>query len=166
MGNFFLPISVTLGQGHQATEVGQILLCPHSKVRTGHLFATRLGRYIPLVMLSTWLNFGGILSETFFNEFFHKISGMGLPSRSNLELAISQPKMVWLPRNKKQTNRLNARPQMRSSGLTLAMTLTLNFQGQILNLLYLSQKWFDCHETKSKHIDWTPGLKWDHRVWP
>ena len=42
--------------------------------------------------------------------------------------------------------------------LTLTMTLTLNFQGQIWNFLYLSQKWSDCHETKSKHIDWTPGL--------
>ena len=35
------------------------------------------------------------------------------------------------------------------SGLTLAMTLTLNFQGQIWNFLYLSQKWSDCHETKA-----------------
>ena len=24
----------------------------------------------------------------------------------------------------------------------------------------------NCHETKSQHIDWTPGLKCDHRVWP
>ena len=32
------------------------------------------------------------------------------------------------------------------------VTLTLNFQGQIWNLLNLSQKWSDCHETKSKHI--------------
>ena len=46
------------------------------------------------------------------------------------------------------------------------VTLTLNFQGQIWNLLYLSQKWSDCHETKSKHIDWILGLKCDHRVWP
>ena len=46
------------------------------------------------------------------------------------------------------------------------LTLTLNFQGQIWNLLYLSQKWSDCHETKSKHIDWILGLKCDHRVWP
>ena len=52
------------------------------------------------------------------------------------------------------------------SVLTLAMTLTLNFQGQIWNLLYLSQKWSDCHETKSKHIDWSQDLKCDHRVWP
>ena len=61
---------------------------------------------------------------------------------------------------------MNSRAQMWPSGLTLAMTLTLNFQGQIQNLLYLSQKWSDCHETKSKHIDWTLGLKCDHRVWP
>ena len=51
------------------------------------------------------------------------------------------------------------------SGLTLAMTLTLNYQGQIQNLLYLGKKWSDCHETKSKHIDWTLGLKCDHPVW-
>ena len=74
--------------------------------------------------------------------------------------------MVRLPRNEKQTHRLNSRHQMGPSGLTLALTLTLNFQGQISNWLYLSQKWSDCHETKSKHIDWTLGFKWDHRVWP
>ena len=48
----------------------------------------------------------------------------------------------------------------------LVVTLTLNIQDQIWNLLYLSQKWSDCHETRSKHIDWTLGLKCDHRVWP
>ena len=45
------------------------------------------------------------------------------------------------------------------------VTLSLNCEGQIWNLLCLSQKWSDCHETKCKHIDWTPGLKCD-RVWP
>ena len=69
-------------------------------------------------------------------------------SRSNMEFAISQPKMVWLLRNEKQTYWLNFRPQMWPSDLTLAMTLTLNFQGQRWNLLYLSQKWSDCYETK------------------
>ena len=43
------------------------------------------------------------------------------------------------------------------------MTLTFSCQGQIWNLLYLSQKWSDCHETKSKHIDWTLGLKRNQR---
>ena len=89
-------------------------------------------------------------------------------SRSNMEFALSQPKMVQLTRNKKQTYGLNWRPNIWPWGLALAlaMTSTLNFQGQIWNLLYLSQKWSDCHETKSKHIDWIHGLKCDHGVWP
>ena len=87
-------------------------------------------------------------------------------SRSNMDFAISQSKMVRLPQNKKQTYRLISRPQMWPSGLTLDMTLTLNFQGQIWNWLYLCQKWSDCHKTKSKHIDWTLGLKCDHQIWP
>ena len=74
--------------------------------------------------------------------------------------------MVRLPRNEKQTHQLNSRLQMWPSGLTLAMTLTLNFQAQISNWLYLSQKWCDGHETKSKHISWTLGLKCDHQIWP
>ena len=52
-------------------------------------------------------------------------------ARSNMDFAISQLKMVRLPRNEKQTYRLNSRAQMWPSGLTLVMTLTLNFQGQI-----------------------------------
>ena len=44
--NFLITISVTLGQGHQATKAGQILSCPHNKVRTAHSIATTLGRYI------------------------------------------------------------------------------------------------------------------------
>ena len=72
--------------------------------------------------------------------------------------------MVRLPRNKKQTYRLISRPQMWPSGLTLAMTL--NFQGQMRNWLYLCQTWSDCHKTKSKHINWTLGLKCDHQIWP
>ena len=27
-------------------------------------------------------------------------------------------------------------------------------------------KMFDCQKIKSKHNDWTLGLKWDHQVWP
>ena len=74
--------------------------------------------------------------------------------------------MVRMPQNEKQTHQLNSRLQMGPSGLTLAMTLTLNFQGQLWNWLYLCQKWSDCHETKSEHIDWTLGLKCNHQIWP
>ena len=45
------------------------------------------------------------------------------------------------------------------------MTLTLTFQGQIWNSLYLGQKWSDCHERKSRHFDWTLCLKCDHCIW-
>ena len=87
-------------------------------------------------------------------------------SRSNMELAISLPKMVRLPRNEKRTHRLNSRPQMWPSDLTLALTLTLNFQGQIWNLLYINQKWSDCHETKSKHSDLNSRPQIWQWVWP
>ena len=85
-------------------------------------------------------------------------------SRSNMEFTISRPKMVRLPRNEKQTYRLDSKPLMWPSDLTSAMTLTMNFQSQIWNLLQLSQIWFDCHKMKSTHIKWTEGLN-DHRVW-
>ena len=78
-------------------------------------------------------------------------------SRSNMELAISLPKMVRLPRNEKQTHRLTSRPQMWPLDLTLAMTLTLTFQGQIWNLLYLNQKWSDCPKRKANISIWTLG---------
>ena len=83
---------------------------------------------------------------------------------SNMEFPISLPKMAWLPRNEKKLYRLNSRPQIWPADLTLTMTLTLDFQGQIWNLLYLNHKCSDCHETRSKHIDWTPGLKCDQWV--
>ena len=53
-------------------------------------------------------------------------------SMSNMEFAISQPKVVWLPRNEKETYRLNSRPQMWPMGLTLSFefsrsSVTLTF---------------------------------------
>ena len=47
--------------------------------------------------------------------------------RSNVKFAISQPKVAWLPQNKKQTYRLNTKPQMWPMGLTLAMALISEF---------------------------------------
>ena len=86
--------------------------------------------------------------------------------RSNMEFAISQPKMVWSPRNEKQIYRLNSRRQMRPSGLTSAMTLTSNFPGTNMEFAISQPKCYYCHATKSKHIDWTQGFKCDHWVWP
>ena len=53
-------------------------------------------------------------------------------SRSNMKYAISQPNMALLAQNKKQTYSLNSGSQMWPLSLTLAVALTLNFQGQIL----------------------------------
>ena len=84
-----------------------------------------------------------------------------------MEFAISQPKK-WSDchETKSKHNDWTLGLKCEHPVWPLAMTLTLNFQGQIWNLLYLSQKWSDCHEMKSKHIDWMQGLKYDHLVWP
>ena len=50
--NFLIPISVTLGQGHPATEAGQILLCPHNKVRTTQLLQNY--KSYPSCHATTW----------------------------------------------------------------------------------------------------------------
>ena len=102
----------------------------------------------------TWLDFGWFSLWTWPRIFKVKY-GIRYISTKN----------VQLPRNKRQTYRLNSKPQMWPSDLTLAMALTLNFQGQIWNLLYLGQKWPDCHETNSKYVYWTLCLKCDLRIW-
>ena len=67
------------------------------------------------------------LPDQIFGDFRRDL-GLDLEfSRSNMEFAISQPKMVQLPRNKKQIYRLNSRAQMWWSDMTLAMTLTFEF---------------------------------------
>ena len=55
------------------SEAERNLPCTRGKVRTAHPIATKLGRYIPLIMVSTWLNFGEILQKKFFCEFLRKI---------------------------------------------------------------------------------------------
>ena len=87
-GKILAPISVILGQGHYATEAGHTLSCPHDKIRTAHPIATKLGRYIPLITLSFWLNFGGILLKTFIAIFCKMSNKMRFPE-SNILFAIS-----------------------------------------------------------------------------
>ena len=57
-------------------------------------------------------------------------------SWSNIEFAISQLKMVRLPRNEKQTYRLKSRPQMWPMGLNLTITLTFEFWRSNLTLTF------------------------------
>ena len=49
---------------------------------------------------------------------------------------------------------------------TSNVTIGFDLGHDLRNWLYLCQKWSDCHETKSKHISWTLGLKCDHQIWP
>ena len=74
--------------------------------------------------------------------------------------------MVRLTRNKKQTYRLNSMPQIWPLGLTLVMTLTLNFQGQTWNLLHLSQEMVWLPQNEKQTYRFNLGIKCDHQIWP
>ena len=72
-------------------------------------------------------------------------------SRSNMKFAISQPKMVRLPRNEKQTYQLNSRHEMQALGLILAITFNLResdvskpgiFQGWV-HISYMWTYWWN-----------------------
>ena len=57
---------MTLTWGHGCDIDKQKIVCLQNKVRTTQPITTKLDSYISLVMLSTWLDFGGILLETLF----------------------------------------------------------------------------------------------------
>ena len=57
---------VTLTQGQGCDIDKQKFACLQNKVRIIQLIITKLGNYIPLVMIITWLHFGRIQFETFF----------------------------------------------------------------------------------------------------
>ena len=57
---------MTLTQGHGCDIDKQKFACLQDKVRTTQPITTKLGSYTPLVMVITWLDFGGILLEILF----------------------------------------------------------------------------------------------------
>ena len=61
---------MTLTQGHGCDIDEQKFVCLQNKVRITPPITSKHGSYIPLVMLITWFNFGGILLETFLHIFF------------------------------------------------------------------------------------------------
>ena len=71
-------------------------------------------------------------------------------SRSNIEFPISQPKMVRLPRNEKQTYRLNSRAQMWSSTIILTFefwrsNVTLTFDHtRPWPWIFVVKFWYSC----------------------
>ena len=83
-----------------------------------------------------------------------------------MEFAISQPKMVWLPRNEKQTYRLNCRAQMWPAGLTLAWPWPWIFKVKY-GICYISSKNGPIVTERRTNISIElQGLKCDHQVWP
>ena len=93
-------------------------------------------------------------------------------SRSNMECPISQPKVVRLPQNEKQTYRLNSRPQMWPMGLTLTFecwrsNVTLTF-AHTHDLDYgFSWSNFEITVSRNGRADWhcTKGVAVGHS-WP
>ena len=97
-------------------------------------------------------------------------------SRSNMEFAISQPKVVRLPRNEKQTYRLNSRPQMWQMGLTMTMTLSFESWRSYVTLTFdhkhelnhgFSWSNFEISVSQNGRADWhcTKGVAVGHS-WP
>ena len=69
-------------------------------------------------------------------------------SRWNFEIAVSQELLVWLMWNGKEVRWYDSGPTVWHCSLTTPMTLTLEFQGQSLKLLYLRNGAADWHGTK------------------
>ena len=49
---------------------------------------------------------------------------------------------------------------------SIFLDVDLQFSRSNMEFAISQPKWSNCHETKSKHIDWTLRLKCDHQVWP
>ena len=98
---------VTLTQGHGCDIDKQKLACLLDKVRTTQPITTKLGSYISLIMVITWLDFGGILFETFFLPIFSsKILDVFFQGQTLL-LDISQEWLVQLMWNEKEVHQLD-----------------------------------------------------------
>ena len=75
-------------------------------MRTTHRITTKLGSYLPLGMLITRLDCGGILLETFFSKFSLNISDVFFLG-PNTVLNISQEWLVRLMWNEKEVHRMD-----------------------------------------------------------
>ena len=87
-------------------------------------------------------------------------------SRSNFEKVITQEwdaRSTW---NERDVSRLNVGAILWLSTLTSPMTWTLNFQGQILKLLYPRNGRLDRHGTKGIWVDRVLYLLCDLELWP
>ena len=87
-------------------------------------------------------------------------------SRSNFEKVITQERDAWSTWNERDVSRLNVGPMLWLSTLTSPMTWTLNFQRQILKLLYPWNGRVDQHGTKGMWVDRVLYLLCDLQLWP
>ena len=83
-------------------------------------------------------------------------------SRSNMEFAISQPKMVWLPRNGKQTYRLNSKASNVTIRFDLGHDLNLEFSRSNMEFAISQPKmvWLPRNEKQTYRLNSRP------QMWP
>ena len=87
-------------------------------------------------------------------------------SRSNFEKVVSQEWVGRLTWNERDLSRQNVGPMLWLSMFTSSMTLTLDFQGQILKKSYLSNGMADWHGTKGMWVDRMLDSHFDFKLWP
>ena len=87
-------------------------------------------------------------------------------SRSNFENAVSQEWEGRLTWNKRDLSRQNFGPMLWLSMFTSSMTLTLDFQGQILKKSNLRNGMADWHGTKGMWVDRMLHSHCDFKLWP
>ena len=87
-------------------------------------------------------------------------------SRSNFEKVVTQEWDARLTWNERDVSQLNIGPMLRLSTLTSPMTLTSNFQRQILKLLYPRNGRADRHGMKGIWVDGVLCPICDLELWP
>ena len=105
--NVLDELSVTLTQGHSCGIDCEKFVCLHDNVKTSYPITEKLGSYILLVIIISWLDFGEILLEAYFGvQIFLQNFGCVF-SRANNFLAICQECLVRLTQNEKEVHRLD-----------------------------------------------------------
>ena len=137
-------------------------------MRTAYPITTKLGRHIPFIMLSTWLNFEEILL-LFFSQFFRKILNPFLQLK-----CLPYLRNGWSNWCEAKRSQLDA--MLTSVNLTL--TFDLDLWPWIFKVkLYLWNGRPDCHGTKGTGVDRMPWcetlrewvnwtLHWLGYLWP
>ena len=169
MGKFFGTHLGDLGSRSLSTKAGRNLPCPHNKVRNAYPITTKRGRYIPLIMLSTWVNFGEILPEFCFLAIF---SGKISNPFSAVEHYICHILGMVGPIDVKQKGN-------ESTGCYADWgTFDLDLWPWIVKVkLYLGNGRPNCHETNGTGVDRMPWcetlrkwgirtLRWGGYFWP